>query len=262
METYNNIFKKIVERLDFIEKEKDIKILYAVESGSRGWGFASIDSDYDVRFIYIHRIEWYLSISEKRDVLEFPVNESLDISGWEIRKSLRLFKKSNPPLLEWLRSPVIYMERYGFAQRLRELINQYFSPLLCLHHYLHMAEGNYRDYLKGDLVKTKKYFYVLRPILACKWVEREGTMPPMEFNVLLETQVEDARLKDEIFKLLNRKKEGEELGYEPPIKIINDFLDAQIRYYSDYVKTMKKNTVADAHILDEMFRDTLEMVWK
>lgn len=103
---------EIMNKLESIEQEHGIKILYAVESGSRGWGFASQDSDYDVRFLYIHPTDWYLSIEERKDHIEYPINDLLDINGWDIKKAFLLFKKSNPPLLEWLSSPIVYADRY------------------------------------------------------------------------------------------------------------------------------------------------------
>ena len=97
----------IAAELTRIEQAYDCEVLLAVESGSRAWGFQSRDSDYDVRFVYVHRPEWYLSVDLdlRRDVIEKPITDELDISGWDIRKTLRLFAKSNPPLLEWLGSP-------------------------------------------------------------------------------------------------------------------------------------------------------------
>lgn len=253
--------ERIIEELYKIENENHVRILYAVESGSRAWGFASVDSDYDVRFIYIHRVEWYLSIREKRDVIECPVTDFLDISGWDIRKVLRLFMKSNPPLLEWLQSPIVYVEKYSFAASLHRMVKQYFSPLSCMYHYLHMAKGNYREYLKGDMVKTKKYFYVLRPVLACKWIENNKTVPPVEFEKLLYSQVEDEGIRREIEKLLTRKREGEELDYEPAIPILNEYLNSMIEYYSDYVERLDKSPAPDEGKLDELFRNALKEVW-
>ena len=90
----------ILEKLDAIEAEHGVQILYACESGSRGWGIASQDSDYDVRFIYCHRRDWYLAVGEPRDVIELPINDVLDINGWDLRKALQLMRKSNPTLLE------------------------------------------------------------------------------------------------------------------------------------------------------------------
>jgi hypothetical protein len=251
----------IIAELEKIEEEKQVCILYAVESGSRGWGFASGDSDYDIRFIYVHPTDWYLSIHEKRDVIERPISESLDISGWDVRKALRLFSKSNPPLLEWLRSPIVYVEKFLTAQRLRDLVPSFFSPKSCLYHYLHMAQGNFREYLRGEQVRIKKYFYVLRPVLACKWIETNNTMPPMEFEKLVETQIQDRRLADEINQLLQRKRAGEELDMGPQITILNEFLKQEIEYYSQYVRSLEKAQRPDYAALDKLFRDTLKEVW-
>lgn len=252
----------IVEKLNEIEEKENVKILFAVESGSRAWGFPSKDSDYDVRFVYIRPIEWYLSIEQKRDVLEYPINDLLDISGWDIRKALHLFRKSNPPLMEWLRSPILYSEQFSFLKKLKELSNEYFLPKASIYHYLHMANGNYREYLKGSEVKIKKYFYVLRPILACRWLETNKTMPPMEFEKLLETQVKEPELYSEIHKLLKRKKAGEELDIESRIDIINNFLEEQIKHFQEYVKDVENKDRSSLLILNELFRKTLKEVWE
>jgi len=245
-----------------LEKEKDIKILYAVESGSRAWGFASTDSDWDVRFIYVHRPEWYLSIDDKRDNMEIMLPNDLDFAGWELRKTLKLFRKSNPPLLEWLRSPLIYLEQFSTVDQMRKLTKDYFNPRSCTYHYLHMAEGNYRDYLQNEIVRVKKYFYVLRPILACKWIESNGTMAPMEFQKLVDSQIDNQDLRREIENLLERKKSGEELDKELRIQIINDFVESQIEYFNKVVKSYDKETKPETEKLDTLFRDTLIEVWK
>ncbi|MBS4537292.1 nucleotidyltransferase domain-containing protein [Clostridium sp. D2Q-11] len=252
----------ILEKLKEIEKEENVKILFAVESGSRAWGFPSKDSDYDVRFVYIRPVEWYLSIENKRDVLEYPINDLLDISGWDIKKALYLFKKSNPPLMEWLRSPIMYMEQYSFLERLKKLRKEYFFPKASIYHYLHMATGNYREYLQGSEVKIKKYFYVLRPILACRWLESRGTLPPVEFDKLLESQVNDPKLYSEVQNLLERKKSGEELDSEPRIDVINDFLEEQMDYYRKYVKGLDNKSSSSISVLNELFRETLKGAWE
>src|SRR5277367_4761827 len=154
-----NVFNSVGEELRRIEQAYDVRVLYACESGSRAWGFASQDSDYDVRFLYVHSRDWYLSIEDRRDVIEEPISESLDISGWELRKALRLLRKSNPPLLEWLKSPVVYAEDGTFLAGFRQLAAEYYSPVRCFAHYLHMASGNARQYLKGETVCLKKYLY-------------------------------------------------------------------------------------------------------
>ncbi|WP_304941936.1 nucleotidyltransferase domain-containing protein [Vallitalea guaymasensis] len=251
----------ILQKLKEIEQEHEVKILYAVESGSRGWGFESKDSDYDVRFIYIHKPEWYMSIKEKRDVIELPINDLLDINGWDLRKTLVLFKKSNPTLLEWLSSPIIYGERTNLVNELKKLLKDYFSSKSCIYHYLHMAEGNYREYLKGEEIRVKKYFYVLRPIMACMWTEKYGTQPPMLFEDLMNHLHLDKELVNEIEKLLVIKRSGNEIDKQKKINIINYFLEDKICYYKEYVKTLNIQVSDDIDALDNLFRSTLYEVW-
>lgn len=143
-----------LRRLELVE---DVTVLYACESGSRAWGFESVDSDYDVRFIYVRKTPWYLSVQRKRNVIEKPIDDELDISGWDVTKALQLLRRSNPPLLEWLQSPVVYVRKSSFVERMRGLMDEYYSPIACMYHYLHMAENNYRRYLREDNVWTKKY---------------------------------------------------------------------------------------------------------
>lgn len=133
-----------------------MRILLAVESGSRAWGFASPDSDYDVRFIYVRPQNEYLRLDPHRDVIELPIDDVLDINGWDMYKTLQLLHKSNPTLFEWFSSPIVYLET-DFAERFRGIMNSYFSTKRGLLHYLSMAEKNYRNYLRGDMVRAKKY---------------------------------------------------------------------------------------------------------
>lgn len=255
------MIEQIKKELQRLENQNDIKILYAVESGSRAWGFASVDSDWDVRYIYIHRVDWYLQIDNQKDSQEEILTNDIDLAGWELKKALKLFRKSNPPLLEWLRSPIIYLEKYSTVERLRYLLDKYFNPKSCIHHYLHMAEGNYREYLQKDIVRAKRYFYVLRPILACDWIKETKTMAPMEFNILLESQAKSIIVKNEIQNLLARKIAGEELDEEPKIPVLNDFLDKKISYYKDYVKTLEKFQHPETETLNDLFKKTLKEVW-
>jgi uncharacterized protein len=204
---------RIKQALLEIEGRDHVKIVYACESGSRAWGFPSEDSDYDVRFLYVHPRDWYLSIDleSRSDVIELPITDELDVSGWDIRKALQLLRKSNPPLLEWLSSPIVYREVSDVANRLRALTTEVYSPIACGHHYLHMAQGNYREYLKDDPVWIKKYFYVLRPLLAIKWIEQKNSVVPMAFGTLLEALIEHGALKDAIESLIEKKQQGQEL---------------------------------------------------
>lgn len=258
---YNNIMVTkdlIVAKLREIERKEKVKILYAVESGSRGWGFESKDSDYDVRFIYSHPLDWYLSIEEERDVIEYAVSDKLDISGWDIKKALKLFKNSNPPLYEWLTSPLVYQEEGGFAQKLRELIPQFYSSISTVHHYLSMARRNYKAYLMSQKVRIKKYFYVLRPILAYMWIEKYKTMPPMEFEKLLIRQKLNKNLVNKIQELLGRKRLGEESDLGDRVEIIHSFLEEKIKYFEDYVKKLRTKNRPNKDLLDKLFRDALK----
>ncbi|RUS43319.1 nucleotidyltransferase domain-containing protein [Cohnella sp. AR92] len=256
------IRETIMEQLDLLERQEQIRILYACESGSRAWGFPSKDSDYDVRFLYVRKPDWYLSLFEKRDVIERPISDRLDISGWDLRKALNLYRKSNPPLLEWLISPIRYAERYGIAEQLREISPLTFSPKSSMYHYLHMARGNYRDYLQGERVRIKKYFYVLRPILACEWIERYGEMPPMEFDVLVERLLpKEGPLWGVVQQLLARKKAGDELDYEPRLNPINDYLEERIQHLESSAAESRASEWKADERLDSMFRSTLREVW-
>lgn len=174
----------IRNQLKDIERNKSVEILYAVESGSRAWGFASPDSDYDIRFIYKHDLEYYLSLWDKPDTIEFMTAEDLDGSGWDLRKTVKLVAKSNASLLEWLHSPVVYYENEDFMSALRNLARDTFSPIACMHHYL----GTTKTFMLACMqehVKLKSYFYALRTALAGKWIIENNTFPPVDFMELL-----------------------------------------------------------------------------
>ena len=252
---------KIQTELKNLETSQDIKILYAVESGSRAWGFESVNSDWDVRFIYVHKPDWYMSIDDRKETIEEMLPEDLDLSGWELRKALKLFRKSNPPLMEWLRSPIVYQENYSTADRLRELATDYFNPKACLHHYFHMAEGNFRDYLQKELVRTKKYFYVLRPLLCCLWIEKHNSFPPMEFDILVKDLISDKVILKEIELLLIQKRSGEELGESPSIAPLQLYIISVIEYLRDLLKKEIAPVQPDTEKLNELFRDTIKEVY-
>lgn len=247
-----NPYADIELELKRVEREENISVIYACESGSRAWGFESRDSDYDVRFIYVRPLHWYLSIAPGRDVVERPVSDRLDISGWDLRKALQLLRKSNPPLLEWLQSPIVYCRQEAILSQIRALLPQYYSPAACHYHYLHMAKGNYLEYLRGQEVWIKKYFYVLRPVLACRWIERQYGVVPMEFSVLAERVVEDGCLRDAIEDLVAMKKAGAELDRGLRIAVISDFLDHEIQRLSS--TQGRPSVCSPVAALDEILR--------
>jgi len=246
------IVRIIQNRLREIEREHSVVILHAVESGSRAWGFESTDSDYDVRFIYVHPRDWYLNILPKRDVIEYPIVDEFDYSGWDLRKTLFLLNKSNPVLFEWLKSPIVYHSDKTFLAAMHGLAELYFSPLSTIYHYLSMASRNYREYLRADRVKIKKYFYVMRPLLACMWIERKRESPPMEFEKLM-SLLDDGALIGTLNDLLARKKSGVEMGMEPKIEIINNFIEQTLAHFDKIVSTFNPNDKPNPQLLEDGF---------
>ena len=196
--------KEIIQKkLEEIEKQEHVKIILAIESGSRAWGFESADSDYDVRFIYVREPEMYLRLDTVRDVIEWQLDEVFDISGWDIKKALQLLYKSNPTLFEWINSPIVYKET---------------------------REG--RD-LQDESVKLKKYFYAIRPILAAKYALENKTQPPIKFNDLKDMMLED-NLKTEVNHLLELKMKSKETEYIPAVDYLNQYIEGNINKIKNY----------------------------
>jgi len=245
----------IIEKLVEIERTESITILHAVESGSRAWGFPSPDSDYDVRFIYVRNPEFYLKLEKTRDVMELPINDMLDINGWDLNKTLRLLHSSNPTLFEWMSSPVVYKQT-DFIHRLQPIMDNYFSCKSGLYHYLSMAEGNYRDYLKGEMVKAKKYFYVLRPLLACRWILHKHTKPPMLFRDLMDSELDEA-LKPAVERLLDLKMNAPEIKEIPRVDEINAYLDSSIEAIKAEIAAFPAEHRADWKPLNDLFLETV-----
>lgn len=252
----------IRQALETVEAEDDVVVLLAVESGSRAWGFPSTDSDFDVRFVYVHHPEWYLSVDleEQRDVIERPLRDRIDLSGWDIRKALRLFRRSNPPLLEWLQCPIVYWEHCSFAARLRALLPAFYSPRASFFHYLHMAQGNIREYLKGDVVWRKKYFYVLRPLLAMRWIDQGLGPVPIEFSRLVDATVNDPAVCRAIDELLVAKRSGAELDRGPRISSISDFIDREM-VRLETTASDRPSPTPPIEELNQLFRSTLKEAW-
>ncbi|MES2702151.1 MAG: nucleotidyltransferase domain-containing protein [Bacteroidota bacterium] len=249
------IFDEIQEKLSEIERTSGVRILYACESGSRAWGFPSPDSDYDVRFIYVHPRNWYLGIYDNKDVIELPVNEILDISGWDLRKALRLFKNTNAPLYEWLQSGIVYRQNAAFTQELKALMPEYYLLRSGLHHYLSMAKNAFAE-LQGEAVRVKKYFYCLRPLLAAKWIIDRQQLPPMDFDTL-RTNLADSAINSEIDTLLELKRKADEKGTIAPMPAINAFIEQQITWCSENQQEVERKET-DAAPLNNLFRKYID----
>lgn len=223
--------EQVMAHLRAIEAQHNVTILFACESGSRGWGFASPDSDYDVRFIYVNRLPWYLTVAPGRDVIELPISGDLDINGWDLRKALGLMRESNPTLLEWLRSPIVYREEAETMTRFRALAELVFSNAKGWHHYASMAKKNFREHLQADEVRYKKYLYVLRPLLAARWIRTQPGVPPMRFAELAQHTLHattDAALIAEINALLAVKMRAGEAATSPRWPGIHAFIEAEL----------------------------------
>lgn len=243
--------------LDTIEQHYGVTILYCCESGSRAWGFPSQDSDYDARFVYIGDASRYVSIREFKDVIEYSNDGILDVNGWDIRKALRLFYNSNSTLYEWLQSPIVYREHAEFTDPIRRLIPEYFAPRAGIFHYLGLSKGIYPQDIEKDDVRLKKYFYVLRTLLAAKWIVEYRACPPMQFSTLL-TLVTDEEIVSIIGELLVLKSNGTESTTVPAIPILNTFISNLYNECYDAVQHIPKYVNDDVAPLDELFRTMLE----
>lgn len=246
----------VPQKLKEIERAYGVTVLWAVESGSRAWGFASPDSDFDVRFLYKRRPEAYLKLKPERDVIELPVDDTWDVNGWDLDKTLKLLGKSNPTLYEWMDSPIRYMES-DFARRISPLMQACFSEERMLYHYLNTARRSIKTFLQGETVRPKKYFYALRPILACEWMRTYHTAPPMQFEALCREMLPDA-LRPSVERLLELKMNGPEKMTIPPIRDISDYLDAKCIEVDAYLQSVEEKdapwAMLDAFFLEEIGR--------
>lgn len=258
----NPVRQEILDRLRRAESEHDVKVVLAVESGSRAWGFASPNSDFDARFIYAHSPQWYLSVGleEKRDVIEYPIVDDLDVNGWDLRKALRLFRKSNPAFLEWIQSPIVYVETEPFAEQARSLTSQVYSCTAGINHYRSMAKANFRGYLREAEVPLKKYLYVLRPLLAVRWIERFRTVPPIVFSELFQVVESKPQLLADIRRLVELKRKSPELGVGPRIDSIHEFVEEELTRLETNASAPTA-TPAPFELLDELFHQTLALAW-
>lgn len=247
----------IMEKLAQLERQEGIRILCAVESGSRAWGFPSPDSDYDVRFLYVRPLEEYLRLNPPRDVLEWPIDNLMDFSGWDWPKALRLLHGSNPTLFEWCSSPIVYRSSAEF-EALKAVLPDYFLCKPGLHHYLHMSEGNYREYLRGPVVRAKKYFYVLRPLLACRWILRHATPPPMAFDTLAYECLEPA-LRPAVDDLLARKRNTPEVGELPRIDALNAYIERSLMELTEAANGLPPSPRTGWERLDGLFHLALRL---
>lgn len=245
--------EKILQKIKEIENKHEVEILFAVESGSRAWGFASPDSDYDIRFIYKHKPDYYLSLWEKPDVIEFMTEDDLDGSGWDLRKAIKLLAKSNAPLIEWLFSPVVYFRNDDFVKQMQELVKECFSPIATLHHYLGTTK-NFMEVCEMEEVKLKSYFYALRTALAGKWIIENNSFPPVAFADLL--PIAPQNIQDKILELQQIKANQDEKYLHPKEVLITDFLLETVKFNQENASTLGSGKKINEE-LDLFFRRSL-----
>ncbi|MDE5432528.1 nucleotidyltransferase domain-containing protein [Elizabethkingia meningoseptica] len=241
---------KIVEKLQEVEKERNIEILLAVESGSRAWGFASPDSDYDIRFIYKHKKDWYLSPWDKDETITFMTHDDLDGSGWDLRKTFHLLLKSNAALLSWFYSPIVYKENKNFTELFRPLADNCFSPIAVSYHYLSMSK-KYLEACRDNEVKLKSYFYCLRTALTGKWITDKGTIPPVLFNDLL--VLIDPAIKTKIEKLIALKATKGESYFHANDRELFRFMETIIAENEEHAKSLSAGKANKAE-MEQVFR--------
>ena len=242
-----------------VEHEHNVTILFAVESGSRAWGFASPDSDYDVRFVYVHERNWYTGLREGRDVIERPLDERLvDLAGWDVRKALRLLLKSNPPFYEWLVSPIGYCEAGPFRGAAKKLFERHASPRVLAYAYFAIAKGQRLERgVDGGDVKLKRYFYLIRPLLSLQWVIEKRTLPPMSLQQLMQGVALSADVARAINELLERKRATPELGSGRRVALIDRWAANELeRLKPEKFDLMESEETANLPEADQLFRQT------
>ena len=253
---YTGSIEELVGRkLKEIEERENIRVLHAAESGSRAWGIASPDSDYDVRFVYVRPMDFYLKLQDKKDFIDWELNQVLDINGWDITKALQHFYKSNATLYEWGNSPIIYKTTPQW-EKIMKLAEEYFSGKSAMYHYYGTARKNYEAYLMEDMVKYKKYFYVLRPILACKWIEKKKCPPPVLFQTLAE-EIMEKEMKPAVDRLVEAKLQMTESEKRGKIQELNDYIQEKLEYYQALLSERPEDRNKDWEPLNRSFRELL-----
>ena len=231
--------KVILQHLRDVEQAHCVKVLLAVESGSRAWGFESQNSDWDVRFVYVNKPQWYISIERKRDVIEYMYKDNIDLVGWDLKKALSLLKASNPSLLEWFHSPIIYEKNYDFMQSMDGIVDKFFDPTKMMHHYYRIYHTHDARYLKQEKCRLKVFFYYLRGILGCRWIEQHQTLPPVLFTELVEATIQEEEIRRKINELVKLKKCGVEMGIRSIDKELLDYAQYLADYYTGRIEIFR-----------------------
>ncbi len=219
---------EIIQRLRAVEKQHNVSILYACESGSRAWGFASPDSDYDVRFFYVHKVCDYVGLKTMRDVIELPIDGLLDINGWDLRKALALAINGNAIVSEWLKSPVQYI-RTSHADTMEEMVDKHADLSRYCSHYAGLAMSSYCGEVRNkEQVKLKKYLYAMRACLCIQWIRERNTAPPINVDQLIGQLSIDSEMQIKLNELIDAKSKTGELGVGDHIPMFDQFIEETI----------------------------------
>lgn len=247
--------REIENRLGSIEAQEGVHYLFAVESGSRAWGFPSPDSDYDVRFVYVRPLDWYLSIRAGRDVIETPLVDEIDLNGWDIRKALGLLLKSNVIVSEWLESPIRYRADHSAVPAFRELANRLFDPSGAARHYASLGQTAAERWLAGsEPVAVKKYFYALRPALALRAMRAlGGHRPPMNLQQLQSVCDLPESLNRIIDELVALKSVTNERGNARRYSELDEFIASELALGS--TAEMSSPSESQVQQADRFFRE-------
>lgn len=251
---------QILEKLSLMEAEHHIKIPLAVESGSRAWGFASPDSDYDCRFVYVRPKDDYLTVFQRKESIDYTPDAVFDVSGWDLRKFIGLLVKSNAVTLEWLQSNVVYQKDDVVAGMLWELGQGFFNPVSVTWHYLSMAKNKLDEVSQNDVSKIKRYFYIMRPLACVRFIREHGEIPFMEYqrNLNLITVPDDIR--DEIGRLMAQKELSLEGDLVPQNRTLIHYFTDEIAQAEEWLKTVSHEKNRDYAKADGCFRTIIEMV--
>jgi hypothetical protein len=256
---------RIDAMLDGIAAQHRVFLPLAIESGSRAWGFASPDSDYDCRFVFVRRAVDHITPWTARDVIELPLEGELDANGWDLRKALQLLLKGNAVIVEWLRSPVIYRGQAWFRDAFLEFARHAASREAICRHYLHLGERQRRVYFgDGSSIPQKKIFYALRPAAALRWLRMRPAeaIPPMHFPTLMEECDPPGQLREEITDLMRRKAVTRELGAAPLSPAVAGFIDSEFARARDSFENIRivtsDETILKAEVFYRMVVERLE----
>jgi len=247
---------EIIQHINQLEKEKGIQILLAIESGSRAWGCPSPDSDFDVRIIFKRPKTQYLEIDDKPDTINYFHGELLDINGWDIKKTFKLIRKSNATPLEWSQSPIKYKEVDNFSEKILSLCKHYFQARHTVNHYKGIAKNSYISNIINGEIKLKKLFYVLRPLMAARWIIQKNEVPPMDIPNLISI-IEDNQIVEHINELLKLKNTVNEDYIHKVDSIISEFITDEFNFLDSITLESAKDTISP-DLLNQTFKEIIE----